>query len=754
MSSKKELALVLPLLCLLVILPFWRIATGQGIIITNDYAVSDSAHLQHPLRHFASQEWRQGRLPLWTPGVYMGYPLLAEGQAGVFYPFNVLFAGLPHPMPFNLNVVLTFVIAAVGAYLLAQELGASIAGAFMAGLAYALCGYFIAHAKQPPIVNAACWVPVAWWLVERGLGRNEGALLGVGLVLGMQWLAGSPQLAYYATGMTVLYFAGRAWQLRDELPAPRRTVSLFVLALVLAMGLGAVQMLPTYELVGSSERAGGVGFDFASAFPYALDNLKTFLYPLANGTPGTGDYRVSSIFWEDYAYLGLVPLCLGLVGGLVLAWRSGLARFLMGLAVATFTLVLGKNTPFYYLAYRLIPGMGFFRFSQRLWTFVALLVVVLAALALTRLQAWVQTRFGKSPRLVGGIAVLLVLVDLYVYHAPWNAIVDADVWFEPPPTAQAMQERAGESLYRVFSYNVYATFRAAYAQAGGWRGDLGPYIAQRDFLQPSLNLFYDVPTADGYVNLVPDYLATLWGTEKQLGLMDTMLVKEDDHLLAQPGFVKLLGLYNVRFLLTARPVQDETLELISVYDSGAHLYENDQTMPRAFVVPGYAVAQDIQSALHWMRSPAFDPTETVVLLERPDAPIGPVQDWTATANVTTYAATRVVVETESDGPGWLVLSDTYYTGWEATVDGHAAPIYRANGCVRAVPLPQGRHEVVFRFRSRTFYWGALISSASGVLLVGVWVALGIRKRMRMNTDTRTPGTGRQGKYARSKRERG
>jgi hypothetical protein len=659
----------------------------------------------------------------------MGFPLLAEGQVGIFYPFNLfLFGLLPFSAAYAISVLLPFVITALGAYPLARELGAGITGAFIASLAYALSGFFIVHVKHMSMVDAACWIPLVLWLVERGIKRSEGALLGAGLVMGVQWLAGSPQIVYYTAGMATLYFSGRAWQLRDELLAPQRKVSLFMLALVLSMGLGAIQLLPTYELVGSSERAGGVGFDFASAFPYALDNLKTFVYPLANGTPGTGDYRVPSIFWEDYAYLGLAPLCLGLVGGLVLAWRSGLARFLIGLAVAAFTLALGTNTPFYYLAYRLIPGMGFFRFSQRLLAFVVLFVVVLAALALTRLQAWVQVRFGKSPRLVGGVFVLLVLVDLYAYHAPWNAIVDADVWLEPPPTAQTVQERAGVSLYRVFSYNVYTTFRAAYAQAGGWRGDLAPYIAQRDFLQPSLNLIYDVPAADGYVNLVPDYLAALWGTEKQLGLMDMALVEEGNHLQARTGLVKLLGLYNVRFLLTARPVQDEALELIDVYDSGAHLYENHQTMPRAFVVPGHAVAKDIQSALQWMRLPAFDPAERVVLLERPDVPTSPTQGWTATAHVTTYAATRVVVETESNGPGWLVLSDTYYTGWEATVDGHPAPIYRANGCVRAVPLPQGRHEVVFRFRSRAFYRGALISGASGVLLVGVWVALGIRKR--------------------------
>jgi hypothetical protein len=751
MSPRKEQTLALPLLCLLVLLPFWRLATGQGLVITNDYAVSDMANLQHPLRHFVGHELRQGHLPLWTPGVYMGFPLLAEGQAGVFYPFNLLlFSLLPVLTALNVSILLPFVVAATGAFLLARELGAGVASALMAGFSYALSGFFVVHVKHMPMVDAACWIPVVLWLVERGVKRSDGALLGAGLAMGAQWLAGAPQMAYYTAGVAILYFAGRARQLRGE-RSPRRTIPLFALALVLALGLGAVQLLPTYELVGLSERAGGVNYEFAASFPYALENLKTFLYPLANGDPGTGDYAVSSIFWEDYAYLGLAPLLLGLIGGLALARHSGPARLLVALTSVTFLLALGANMPLFRLAYQTVPGLGFFRFPQRFFAFTVLFLVVLAALALTRLQAWLRERTDGGRRsavgrAMGSLVLLLTVVDLYAYHAPWNAIVDTQVWLEPPATAQAVRERAGSTLYRVFSYDVYNTFRAAYRQAGGWRGDLEPYVAQREFLQPSLNLIYDVPAAEGYVNLVPDCLVTLWGNEKQKGLMDAALVAAEDRLSFRPGFLKLLSLYNVRFLITSQPVQDEALELVGRYNSGAHLYENRQVMPRVFVVPDYIVAGDLQAALDLMCSPSFDPATTVVLLEPPDAPpLSPPRQrggsvvlpprftggieggqLAATVDVVTYEATRVVIEAGLSGPGWLVLSDTHYPGWEATVDGRPATIYRANGCVRALPLEAGQHKVVFRFRPRSFYLGALISGVSAMLLMAVWLALKIK----------------------------
>jgi uncharacterized membrane protein len=786
-KTNKRPILVLAVLWLLVLLPFWKLATGQGIVISNDIGVSDIANLQYPLRYFAGQELRHGRLPLWTPGVYMGYPLLAEGQAGVFSPVNLLLFGLlPVPEALNVGSLLPFVIAATGAFLLARELGASMAGAFLAGFSYALSGFYVGHVKHIPIVTTACWIPVVLWLVERGVRRSDGALLGAGLVMGIQWLSGSPQMAYYSAGMATVYFAGRSWQKRKE-RSLRRAVPMFALGLVLSLGLGAVQLLPTLELVRFSERAGGVSYDFATRFPYAIENVKTFLYPLVNGTPGTGDLRVSSIFWEDYAYLGLIPLFLGVVGGLIMAWRSGVARLLVGLTAVIFALALGPHTPLFRLAYQVVPGLGFFRFPQRLLAFVVLFVAVLAGLVWTEVERgrrrwrsrrsairtkdegrrmrsrrsatrtnderrwWMGDRALILSRVVTGIVLVLVVVDLYFYHWSWNGIVDKDVWLAPPETAQVVQERARSELYRVYTYDVYNTFRAAYREAGGWRGDLEPYVAQREFLQPSLNLIYGVPTADGYVNLVPDYLATLWGTEKQLGLMDTALASAEGELAVKEGFIKLFSAYNVRFLIAAEPVEDEALELVGVYGPGAHLYENRRVMPRAFFVPEYTVVDDVETALALMRSAGFDVGRTVVLLEGPplsppreagrrsgavllegeEPPLDPPREAggrSGTVKVVDYQGARVAMEVETEGPGWLVLSDTYYPGWEATVDGEQTRIYQANGCVRAVPIEAGgRHEVVFRFRPRPFYQGALISGVSGVVWVAAWVVLKNRR---------------------------
>jgi uncharacterized membrane protein YfhO len=82
---------------------------------------------------------------------------------------------------------------------------------------------------------------------------------------------------------------------------------------------------------------------------------------------------------------------------------------------------------------------------------------------------------------------------------------------------------------------------------------------------------------------------------------------------------------------------------------------------------------------------------------------------------------RVVVQVESDGPAWLVVSDTWYPGWEARLDGDPVSIWRGDYLFRAVPVPAGTHIVEFVYRPVSFLTGVLLAGAAIVLLVwAIW----------------------------------
>jgi hypothetical protein len=746
MKPKREWFLIIPLLSLLLLIPFWQVATMQGIVITNDIATSDMANLHHPMRHFLGRELRAGRLPLWLPEIYMGYPIQAEGMVGAFYPPNLLLFGLlPTVAALNLSVLWPFFVAAFATYALARKLGAAIWPSLVAAVAYALGGFYIAHVKHVPMVHTACWIPLVWLLIELGLDRDRRFLLAVGVVWATQWLAGLPQIAYYSVGAGLVYYLGRAIQTGQL----RRTTPLMALALVLSFGLAAVQLWPTAELTAFSERTGGVDFEFASSFGYNLKNLRTFLYPFANGDPGTASYELKGLYWEDYAYIGLLPLIAGLVGGLWLALqdrlehRRRLARLLLFLAAAAFLISLGTNTPIFRLAYTWIPGMNYFRFPQRLLSVVTLCLALTAALSLTRLQTWlIETRTWRTVAarypplashakiLIGVVMLLLVVFDLYFYQIRQNAIIDAGTWYDPPQTAQRIRQDApilgvshDAGRDRVFAIGAIIKFQEAYQQAGGWQGDLQPYVAQREFLQPSLNVLYDVPSADGYANLTPHYLTKLWGNEKEQGFIERLVYQSGEQLKAQQGFGQLLSLYNVRYLITHLPLQEDGFELLGIHGPGAHLYENLNVMPRAYAVPAYTLANDVIAALNLMASPTYDPTKEVVLFAPPrgeHALSSNPASFTSHVELVGDEPLQVTLGAETNQPGFLVLSDLYYPGWEATVDGQPVPIYQANGAVRAVALAGGAHRVEFRFRPRPLRYGALITGLSALALAVVW----------------------------------
>ena len=113
----------------------------------------------------------------------------------------------------------------------------------------------------------------------------------------------------------------------------------------------------------------------------------------------------------------------------------------------------------------------------------------------------------------------------------------------------------------------------------------------------------------------------------------------------------------------------------------------------------------------------FDPRETV-LLDPGDAEkfatlinaFGPASDQRATARLQDYTPTEIVVQTTSVRPGVLVLNDVWHPWWFAEIDGAAAPVLRANGLFRAVVLPQGEHEIRFRFRPMLGAWNQIVSS--------------------------------------------
>jgi hypothetical protein len=186
---------------------------------------------------------------------------------------------------------------------------------------------------------------------------------------------------------------------------------------------------------------------------------------------------------------------------------------------------------------------------------------------------------------------------------------------------------------------------------------------------------------------------------------------------------RYFDLTGTRHIITSYEVKDEGFRLVrqeTLGDKKAYLYEYMRHSKRSFVCgKGYFVESD-QRAIDMLRDEAIDLKRELVISD-PDrrGTKGDVRTI-GKADILSLRPNEVVVAAESDDEAFLYLSDTYYPGWRAYVDGRETKIYRANLAFRAVEVPRGRHTVVFRYVPVSFYSGLVLTLLGIVLCIWLW----------------------------------
>jgi hypothetical protein len=147
------------------------------------------------------------------------------------------------------------------------------------------------------------------------------------------------------------------------------------------------------------------------------------------------------------------------------------------------------------------------------------------------------------------------------------------------------------------------------------------------------------------------------------------------------------------------------------------IYENLDVLPRTFVVHRAHVLPDDDSVLAALLNETFDPRTEVLLSGDQVSTESYGEHCSSETAMVSYAPERMTIEARTDCPGYLVLTDAHYLGWEVLVDGEAREIQRANYYFRAVSLPSGEHVVEFRYQPASYRIGLGLSGLTAVLVV-------------------------------------
>jgi uncharacterized membrane protein YfhO len=145
-------------------------------------------------------------------------------------------------------------------------------------------------------------------------------------------------------------------------------------------------------------------------------------------------------------------------------------------------------------------------------------------------------------------------------------------------------------------------------------------------------------------------------------------------------------------------------------------------MPRAVLVRNAMVLPDLEEHLHYIKKPDFDPQQQVLLeaaIQNKSSCVSKaerVSEKDDVVTITRYRPNRIELRSVSSSDTYLVLSELFYPGWHAYVDGKEVPILRANFLLRAISLMPGQHDIVFVYRPMSFFVGAGLSLFTLLLL--------------------------------------
>src|SRR6266851_5239136 len=237
---------------------------GNGVLGRVAYAPGDGTGLFMPWFIVSARAWASGHLPTWDPWAQGGMPHLGSAQAAALYPPNLLFLVAPPIVANNLGIVATFLLAGIGAWLLARLLCEDEVAAAVGGLGFALSAFMFAHIGHQSVIAAVYAVTVA--------------------------LAGRPRRPLQSAGLAILGVAA-------------------------GLGLAAVQLLPTIAVAGISVRT-AKSFAFSMSYSLPKSHIPLLLFPYlfgALGAPGEPYNHIYSGMWNPtelsgYAGAALVVL--------------------------------------------------------------------------------------------------------------------------------------------------------------------------------------------------------------------------------------------------------------------------------------------------------------------------------------------------------------------------------------------------------------------------------------------------------------
>jgi hypothetical protein len=692
----------------------------------------DLCEMVLPWLDVQAREWHAHGFASWDPYLWLGQPLLGQMQPGAAYPPNwILFLwplenGHVSTTALQWHFVLIRFMAAAFAYAFCRSLGRSFAASIAGGLVFALAGY-VGTAGHPQMASSAVWIPLVFLFLlraadARGLATwADGALCG--LFLGIAFLSGHHQVPIFtslAFAATWLYFVLRG-------PRRLRLSGAAALALLVAALTAAFQVLPGIEYGRLAVRwvTPGEPLGWSERVPYAVHSVYGLRAHALLGLvlPRADDYE---------SFVGVVALALA---GLAVAvgWSETRVRVLAALSVGALVYALGQYSVFQGFLYAFVPYLEKARIPSAAIVLLQFGVAALAAHGMDRLGP----DDGSTPwprrvtRVVLGFGVvtlaacaLVLLANHMEFPADGRVVVTALVALLLAALLAAWRRGPLSPPHARVLLVLLLLFELGLVSSQGFADRADPaHAALLDRVRGNADVAAFLHRQPGpfRAETAGEGLVGNWGAWHGIEMHEGYTASATANVV-RSGLLGPAGrlLSGVAYTLSYGPPPAEAGAAVFTGASGLTVYRLDGAFPRAWAVHRLRRVPDRQAAAAIIRGRVQDLREEALMEGAPPAletcPGSDTVEWVE------REAARLALRVVLPCTGMVVVSDTFYPGWRADVDGHEAPIHEVDGALRGVVVPAGGHVLTMRYRPASVFLGASLS-LTGILGALVLAAL-------------------------------
>ena len=711
---------------------FYAKSYPRGIPFKN-FMITDPVRQQYPWKNLSVELEKDFKPPLWNPYTFAGGPLLGNFQSGAFYPMNILFFLLSFPLAWSLLIFFQPLLASLFLFLYLDNLKLDKRASLTGAIAFAFGGFSISWLEWGSVINTALWLPLILLSIDKILIYSSEKTKGINrklfgfyalLIFSLcsSFFVGHLQIFFYVFIFSTIYLLSRIFYRKEK----AKPLFWFGLAFVIFLLLTLVQWLPGLEFIKLSARNLDQDYRTIAGWFIPWQNSIQILIPDFFGNPATLNYRGVFNYGEFISYIGIGALIFSLFSlfrkdkktlfffsaviiSIIFAFPTIIAKipykfsfplistsqptrlmfiidfslsvlaafgfdyflktekkkriyFVLSFVVFIFALVWVYT----FLILKNISPSDFLVTKQNLIFPTILLVVNFAVISIFVFILKRNRNKQGITYLFSVIFIIVLFVDLLRFGWKYTTFADKKYLYPQTKILSFLTKNAGN--YRIMSTNS-------------------------SIFPPNFSMMYKLQSVDGYDPLYIQRYAELIAAANR-GVPDIHSPFGFNRIIT-PQYTesRIIDLLGVKYILSPTILENPRFKKV-LQEGNTMVYQNQTVLPRVFFIETLHLANNKQEAIDDLFKYQTD-LRMNVIVEGENNLATHWQLKKAVANIVEYSENTIKIKTSDSADGFLVLTDTFYPTWHATIDGKETKIYLTDYNFRGIVVPAGNHKVEF-----------------------------------------------------------